>query len=155
MAEVNSKGGVHPAEAFSIHRERISRRGNDIDPNVKVRLERAGSISAADYVDMVRRRAHLIRMMDTRLSDLDILALPTTPIVAPTIQEVASADEFARRNLMLLRNTVFVNFFDLCAISIPMPREGGLPAGLMLVARNGQDDRLFRTAMALERLFGG
>jgi aspartyl-tRNA(Asn)/glutamyl-tRNA(Gln) amidotransferase subunit A len=155
MADVNGKGGVHPAEAFSIHRERISRRGNDIDPNVKVRLERAGSISAADYVDMVRRRAHLIRMMDTRLSDLDILALPTTPIVAPTIQEVASADEFARRNLILLRNTVFVNFFDLCAISIPMPREGGLPAGLMLVARNGQDDRLFRTAMALERLFGG
>jgi aspartyl-tRNA(Asn)/glutamyl-tRNA(Gln) amidotransferase subunit A len=155
MADVNSKGGVHPAEAFSIHRERISRRGNDIDPNVKVRLERAGSISAADYVDMVRRRTHLIRMMDTRLSDLDILALPTTPIVAPTIQEVASADEFARRNLMLLRNTVFVNFFDLCAISIPMPREGGLPAGLMLVARNGQDNRLFRIAMAVERLFGG
>jgi len=75
--------------------------------------------------------------------------------VAPTMQEVASADEFARRNLMLLRNTVFVNFFDLCAISVPIPREGGLPAGLMLVARNGQDNHLFRVAMAVERLFGG
>jgi len=65
------------------------------------------------------------------------------------------ADEFARRNAMLLRNTVIVNFFDLCAISVPIPREGGLPAGLMLVARNGQDNRLFRIAMAVERLFGG
>ena len=32
-----------------------------------------------------------------------------------------------------------MNFFDLCAISVPMPRDGGLPTGLMLIARNGQD----------------
>jgi len=96
-----------------------------------------------------------VRLMDQRLADIDILALPTTPIVAPTMQEVAPADEFARRNAMLLRNTLIVNFFDLCAISVPIPREGGLPAGLMLVARNGQDNRLFRIAMAVERLFGG
>ncbi|MGA8390231.1 MAG: amidase family protein, partial [Pseudolabrys sp.] len=155
MADVNSKGGVQPAEAFAVHRELMSRRADDIDPNVRVRLERSRNISAADYIDMVRQRARLIRLMDARLVDLDILALPTTPIVAPTIQEVTPADEFARKNAMLLRNTLIVNFFDLCAISVPIPREGGLPAGLMLVARNGQDNRLFRIAMAVERLFGG
>ena len=133
----------------------MSRRADDIDPNVRVRLERSRNVTAADYIDMVRQRGRLIRLMDARLADLDILALPTTPIVAPTIQEVAQADEFARRNAMLLRNTVIVNFFDLCAISVPIPREGGLPAGLMLVARNGQDTCLFRIATAVERLFGG
>jgi aspartyl-tRNA(Asn)/glutamyl-tRNA(Gln) amidotransferase subunit A len=74
-------------------------------------------------------------------------------MIAPTIQEVATADEFARKNAMLLRNTVIVNFFDLCAISLPVPRGSGLPTGLMLVARNGQDQRLFRIAAAVERLF--
>ena len=128
MADVNSKGGVQPTEAFSIHRELMSRRADDIDPNVRVRLERARNVSAADYIDIVRQRARLIGLMDARLADLDILALPTTSIVAPTMQEVAPADEFARRNAMLLRNTVIVNFFDLCAISVPIPREGGLPA---------------------------
>jgi aspartyl-tRNA(Asn)/glutamyl-tRNA(Gln) amidotransferase subunit A len=93
--------------------------------------------------------------MDAWLADLDILAWPTTPIIAPTIQEVAAADEFARKNAMLLRNTVIVNFFDLCAISVPMPRDGGLPTGLMLVTRNGNDHRLFRIAAAVERLFAG
>lgn len=153
MAQVNSKGGVQPAEAFAIHRDLLSRRAEAIDPNVRVRLERARNISAADYIDMVRGRAHLIRLMDERIADVDVLAWPTTPMVAPTMQEVAAADDFARKNAILLRNTVIVNFFDLCAISLPVPREGGLPTGLMLVARNGQDQRLFRIATAVERLF--
>ncbi|MGA8970029.1 MAG: amidase [Pseudolabrys sp.] len=153
MAQVNSKGGVQPAEAFAVHRELLSRRADAIDPNVRVRLERARNISAADYIDMVRERARLIRSMDAALVDLDVLAMPTTPIVAPTMAEVAAADNFARRNAMLLRNTVIVNFFDLCAISLPMPREGGLPTGLMLIARNGNDHRLFGIAAAVERLF--
>ena len=153
MAQVNSKGGVQPAEAFAIHRDLLSRRADAIDPNVRVRLERARNVSAADYIDMVRERARLIRSMDQRLADADVLAWPTTPMVAPTLEEVAKADEFARKNAMLLRNTVIVNFFDLCAISLPIPRESGLPTGLMLVARNGEDRRLFRVAAAVERLF--
>jgi len=55
----------------------------------------------------------------------------------------------ARRDM--LRNTSFVNFYDLCAISLPL-RGDGLPVGLMLVTRNGHDHRLFRVAAALERL---
>jgi aspartyl-tRNA(Asn)/glutamyl-tRNA(Gln) amidotransferase subunit A len=153
MAQVNSKGGVQPAEAFSIHRDLLSRRADAIDPNVRVRLERARNISAADYIDMVRERARLIRLMDNRIADVDVLAWPTTPMVAPTMQEVAAPDEFARKNAMLLRNTVIVNFFDLCAISVPIPRGSGLPAGFTLVARNGRDQRLFRIAAAVERLF--
>ena len=153
MVQVNSKGGVQPAEAFTVHRDLLSRRADAIDPNVRVRLERSRNVSAADYIDMVRERARLIRAMDARLADLDILAMPTMPIVAPTMAEVAAANEFARKNAMLLRNTVIVNFFDLCAISLPIPREGGLPTGLMLVARNGNDHRLFGIAAAVERLF--
>lgn len=155
MAEVNAKGGILPAEAYAIHRDRLARRGDMIDPNVRVRLERAAKISAADYVDMTRARAELIRAMDARLADLDALAMPTTPIVAPLMAEVDKPDEFARRNALLLRNTTMWNFFDCCAISLPLPREGGLPCGLMLVARNGHDRRLFRIAAAVEKLFGG
>jgi aspartyl-tRNA(Asn)/glutamyl-tRNA(Gln) amidotransferase subunit A len=152
MVQVNSKGGVQPAEAFAVHRELLSRRADAIDPNVRSRLERARNISAADYIDTVRERARLIRSMDARIADLDVLVCPTAPIVAPTIAEVATGEEFARKNALLLRNTVVVNFFDLCAISLPMPREGGLPTGLMLIARNGSDHRLFRIAAAVERL---
>src|SRR5215471_17272435 len=155
MARVNSKGGVQPAEAFTVHRELLSRRADSVDPNVRARLERGRNISAADYIDMIRGRARLIASMDARIADLDVLVLPTTPIVAPTMTEVAAPDEFARKNAMLLRNTVVANFFDLCTISLPIPRDGDLPTGLMLAARNGSDHRLFRIAAAVERLFAG
>jgi aspartyl-tRNA(Asn)/glutamyl-tRNA(Gln) amidotransferase subunit A len=89
--------------------------------------------------------------MDARLADLDVLAMPTSPVVAPLLAEVAAPDEFARKNAMVLRNTTMWNFFDCCAISLSLPREGGLPTGLMLVARNGDDHRLFRIAAAVER----
>jgi len=151
MVEVNAKGGVLPAEALAVHRDRLARRGGDIDPNVRLRLERAQGISAADYVEMTHARKALIAAMDAQLAGLDVLAMPTTPIVAPLLAEVAAPDEFARKNAMVLRNTTMWNFFDCCAISLPLPREGGLPTGLMLVARNGHDQRLFGIAAAVER----
>src|SRR5450759_4754654 len=152
MVRVNSRGGVQPAEAFTLHRDRLDRRGADIDANVRARLERARSISAADYIEMVNERTALIADMDARLADIDVLVLPTTPVVAPTIEEMTAPDVFARKNAMLLRNTSIWNFFDCCAISLPLPRDGGLPVGLMLVVRNGHDHRLFRIAAAVERL---
>ena len=70
----------------------------------------------------------------------------------PAKADVAAADEFGRKNAMLLRNTSMINFFDLCAISLPLPRDGGLATGLMLVGRNGSDAKLFSIAAAVERL---
>jgi aspartyl-tRNA(Asn)/glutamyl-tRNA(Gln) amidotransferase subunit A len=153
MGRINAKSGFAPAEAYSIHRERLAAHGDDYDPNVRYRIERGAALSAADYVAMARERAALVRGLDSRLSDLDAFVLPTTPIVAPRMDEVATRETFAAKNMLLLRNTSIVNFFDQCAISLPLPRDGGLPVGLMLVARNGHDHRLFRIAAAVERLF--
>ena len=90
--------------------------------------------------------------MDAQLAHLDALVLPTTPIVAPTIAEMKDSDTFNTKNMLLLRNTSTWNFFDMCAISIPIP-GAGLPVGLMLVARNGHDRRLFEIAAGIERHF--
>ena len=152
MIAVNAKGGFAPTEAFAVHREHLKTRAGDFDPNVRARIERGGNASAADYVDMMRDRARLVRAMDTQMSGFDALVLPTTPIVAPTIAEMQDTATFNTKNMLLLRNTLIWNFFDNCAISLPLPRNG-LPVGLMLVARNGADRRLFEISAAVERLF--
>jgi aspartyl-tRNA(Asn)/glutamyl-tRNA(Gln) amidotransferase subunit A len=152
MGEINAKGGISPYEACAIHRDRMNRRAADIDPNVRARIERGCVTSAADYADMVRQRGQLVQAMDARLATLDALLMPTTSIVAPTIAEVADSKVFAARNAAVLRNTAIINFFDLCAISLPL--QAKLPVGLMLIARNGHDHRLLRIAAATAQLFG-
>jgi aspartyl-tRNA(Asn)/glutamyl-tRNA(Gln) amidotransferase subunit A len=153
MVRVNSKATFAVAESYYIHRDRLSTRAADYDPFVRSRIEAGRTLSAADYMAMARDRAALVRAMDARLSDLDALVLPTTAITAPTIAEVSSSEGFTAKNGLLLRNTAIGNFFDLCAISLPLPPANGLPVGLMLMARNGHDRRLFRIATAIEQLF--
>src|SRR4029077_12138822 len=147
----NERGGVLAPEACALHRDRLRRRAADIDPNVRIRIERGCAVSPPDYADMVRERARLVAAMDAALAALDVLAMPTTAIAAPTIAEVADTKVFAARNAALLRNTSMVNFFDLCAISLPL--QATLPVGLMLVARNGQDRQLLWIAAAVMQLF--
>jgi aspartyl-tRNA(Asn)/glutamyl-tRNA(Gln) amidotransferase subunit A len=153
MMRALARASILVAEAYSVHRDRLARRGADIDQIVRGRTEKGRDISAADYIETVRARAALLQAMDARLGDLDALVMPTTATVAPRIDEVSEPKAFMARNALLLRNTTIANFFDLTAISLPLPRDGGLPAGLMLLARNGRDRHLFRIAAAVERLF--
>jgi aspartyl-tRNA(Asn)/glutamyl-tRNA(Gln) amidotransferase subunit A len=151
MMRVLGRASILVAEAYSIHRDRLARRGADVDQIVRGRTEKGRDISAADFIETVRARTGLVRAMDARLVDLDVLAMLTAATVAPRIDEVSEPKAFMARNALLLRNTTIANFFDLTAISLPLPCEGGLPVGLMLIARNGHDRRLFRIAAAVER----
>ena len=102
---------------------------------MRVRIERGVHRPAADYIDMRAERATAGAAMDARMAELDALVLPTTPIVAPTIAEVADADEFwPQEHAAAAQHLDPVNFFDLCAISLPAAAaERALPVGLMLV----------------------
>lgn len=151
-ARVQGKASFSSIESYAIHRKLLMQHADDYDPMVRTRIEVGRDISAADYIDMQRLRADLVRAMDERLSDLDGLIMPTVPIVAPKIADLSDPNAAREPNLLLLRNPALANFFDLCAISLPLPRQGGLPTGLMVFARNGQDQHLFRIAAVIERL---
>ena len=150
MARVYSVSTIPTAEAYLAHRTMLADRGDEYDPFVRVRIEMGSKVSEAGLAEMLRQRGELVRKMDARLADLDALVLPTTPIVAPTMADVAPVEGFVKANRLLLRNTALANFFDLCAISLPLRREGDLPTGLMLFGRRGTDRRLFEIASGIE-----
>jgi aspartyl-tRNA(Asn)/glutamyl-tRNA(Gln) amidotransferase subunit A len=149
MHAVNDRGGIAPPEAYSIHRGLLD--GEGIDPNVRSRLDRGASISAADYIANLRDRERGIAQVDAMFDDYDVLVTPTTPIVAPTMAEVATTEGFTARNVLALRNTSIWNFFDVCAISLPIRLGNELPCGLMLVGARGADRDLLAIAAAVER----
>jgi aspartyl-tRNA(Asn)/glutamyl-tRNA(Gln) amidotransferase subunit A len=154
IARVQSKATFSAIEACAIHRQWLDTRAADYDQLVRNRILPGRNVSAPEYVEMQRERARLVRAMDARLADLDGLIMPTTPFVAPTMAEVSTAEAFVPKNVLGLRNTSLINFYDLCAISLPLPRASGeFPVGFMLIARNGQDRKLLRMAAGIERLF--
>ena len=152
MARVNEPTTIATAEAYRIHEAQIAARGPDYDQFVRRRIEGGRQASDAELDAMLGERGKLAGAMDARMAEFDALILPTTPIVAPTMAELRSDEAFKRANHLLLRNTAIANFYDLCAISLPIPGDG-LPVGLMLFGRHGHDRRLFAVAAAIERLF--
>ncbi|MBA1142676.1 amidase [Mesorhizobium neociceri] len=153
LRAATKRGSIAAMEGAEIHADWLATGASvPVDPYVSGPLSRAAAIPTPVYIRALRRRAALCIAMDERLLSVDVLALPTTPVTAPTI--VSMAEDAAlreRTEALLLRNTQVANQFDLCAISLPMPGMTR-PAGLMLVARNGQDHHLLRIAAEVERL---
>jgi aspartyl-tRNA(Asn)/glutamyl-tRNA(Gln) amidotransferase subunit A len=147
---VTRRGGIAAREAYVEHRTLLERDPDAIDPFVRARLQGGANISDADHQANLRERAQAITLMDRVFDDYDLLVLPTTPICAPTLEEVSTAEGFAAKNRLLLRNTSIANFFDLCAISLPMPDAQPMPSGLMLLGRSGSDRALLSAAAAIE-----
>jgi aspartyl-tRNA(Asn)/glutamyl-tRNA(Gln) amidotransferase subunit A len=151
MHAINNRGGVAPPEAYSVHRTLLAEAGEGVDPNVRMRLLRSENVNAADYIQNLRDREKGIAQMDAVFDKVDVLVMPTVQIVAPTIDEVSTTDNFTKRNVQALMNTAIWNFFDTCAISLPIRLGNALPCGLMLVGRHGDDRRLLAIAAAVER----
>lgn len=149
---MNRSGSISNAEAFAHHRRRgLLEQRSLYDPNVLTRVEVGASMGAADYCDLLEARARLIEAAAARMAPYDFLVAPTTPILAPRLDDLADPAEFARLNGLALRNTSVVNLIDGCAISLPIG-GGDLPVGLMVMARPMADAGLLAAAEAIEEV---
>jgi aspartyl-tRNA(Asn)/glutamyl-tRNA(Gln) amidotransferase subunit A len=90
-----------------------------------------------------------------RLDTLDVIASPTLCLTPPLMSEVADADSHLRVNRRIVRNTAWVNYLGLCAITMPVGRDGaGMPVGLQLTAPARAEEKLLTIALTVERLLG-
>lgn len=152
---LQEQGTLVAAEAASIHQHLAQAHSQAYDPNVLARIRRGEAITAAHYVGLLQARARLLPRIDARMADLDVLVLPTVPLLAPRIDALSEPAAFMRTNLLLLRNPSVFNFFDLPALSLPAPVGDGPAVGLMLVGRRGGDRALLAIGEAIEALLAG
>lgn len=147
-------GGIATAEALAVHRDRLSSREMLYDRRIAARIRQGESVSAADYIDIKEAREELISEVSRAMAPYDALIMPTVPLVAPMVSELDEDEAYLNFNRLSLRNTMVGNFLDSCGISIPCQKQGELPVGLMLMAVNGADDKLFGVAKTAEALLG-
>lgn len=151
LPELMQNGGLSAAESYHVHQQWLQQHGEEYDPRVRQRMERGARISAADYLELLYRRAARKKQADEWLGAYDGLLAPTVAIEPPLLKELESDANYARLNLLVLRNPAVANLLDLCAVTLPNHQLGDLPSGLMLIGRNGSDRSVLGIAQAMER----
>jgi aspartyl-tRNA(Asn)/glutamyl-tRNA(Gln) amidotransferase subunit A len=144
-------------EASWVHlrglREDLEGFGRDVRERLLVGLALPGE----RYVRALSVRRVLARRAWQLLKDeVDVLATPTTPIPAPHLGEGTTplgGREHDTRAL-LTRFTNPLNALGLPALSVPCGIVDGLPVGLQLVGRPGDEATVLATGRALERARG-
>ncbi|MGY2065576.1 amidase [Blastococcus sp. SYSU DS0619] len=90
---------------------------------------------------------------DAVLADFDLLVMPTLPMVATVLPPAdASAADVVARGLEMIVNTAPFDVTGHPAMSVPCAlSEAGLPVGMMLVGRHGDERTVLRASHAFEQ----
>lgn len=136
------------SEAAAFHRSR----GTDLSlclPEVRDQLGAALGIGATDYLDAQRHRSLLSQRAVAAFTVCDVIAMPTSPVVAPR------RDDYERYLLRLSRNTILWSLAGCPAVSMPCGADSqGMPVGFQLTARPGDEGALVAAGLLLEQGLG-
>ena len=135
-------------EAYGIWRAQIEDAPELMWPPILDRFRSGAQVSAPDYVAGWESLARLRREWSAKTAFFDAVLLPTVPILPPAAETLLhDAAQFARANLLTLRNTRIANLLDLPALTLP---TGHRHCGLMLMGHSGGDRHLLRVGNAVE-----
>jgi amidase len=89
---------------------------------------------------------------DQALKDVDILIMPTIPMIAMPIPVEPTVAEYFKTALGMIQNTAPFDCSHHPAMSIPCAKSNGLPVGMMLIGRHFEDEVVLRAADAFEKM---
>ena len=106
--------------------------------DVRDRLLKASDITPAQIETAETVRVRFQQEVDAMLEDVDALVMPTMPVYPPALDE-------ARYAKAAIRLTALVRPFNVSghpALTLPLVSPAGLPVGLQLIGRRGEDEKL-------------
>jgi len=148
IANSESLGGVTP--------QRLNHLDPELSPLGRGLLKYRLLLPAVATVKSRQVRAIARRTLAAAFEDVDVIAWPTVPAVAPPL--AAPVVELPSGPLTAdqanVRGGALANLTGIPAVSVPVGSSEGLPIGLQLQAAWGRDDLLLDAAEALERANG-
>ena len=145
---------VQLPDAGAAHAAYIRSRPDDYGPQVRARVEVGHFVSAVDHLTALRARGTYVqRTLDQTFKDIDITILPILADPLPTISEleVGGGPKVQAAMGRVVKYTRPVNYLGLPTLTLPVPRNGGLPNGIQLVGKPFAEAMLFAVGQAYQR----
>ena len=137
--------------------ERLNRMSPELSPVFRGFSKYRMLMPAAALAKSMRVRALMRRRLAAIFEEVDVLAWPTVPAVAPPLDAplVELPSETTTADQANVRGAGLANLTGIPAISVPVGLSGdGLPIALQLQGAWGRDELLLDAAEALERANG-
>jgi aspartyl-tRNA(Asn)/glutamyl-tRNA(Gln) amidotransferase subunit A len=149
------EGGVSAIELRAFLDRELPDWLSTVDPVNAPALKNVESLSAREYLSRRIRMLDASKTAAIRFDDVDVIAAPTVLATPHVLADESGPEKFWARNRRMVHNLVPVNYLGFCAATLPVGLDrAGLPVGLQLVAKGGNDERLVAIACAAEGVLG-
>ena len=148
-------GIIFCAESAAYHRSAFPDRRDDYPPLVRRFLGYADEHTGADYVTAMRRRDEMTRGVEVLFDGIDILMMPTLPVLAPRrdTETLALAGREHEFTLAMVRYTCLFDHTGHPVVAMPVDVVApGVAASVQVIAPLKRDDSAVAFAKRLENV---
>jgi aspartyl-tRNA(Asn)/glutamyl-tRNA(Gln) amidotransferase subunit A len=145
---------VQLPDASAAHAAFLATRAKDYGPQVRARVEVGHFISAVDHLTALRARGgYLQRALEETFGKIDVAILPILADPLPTIAEldVSGGPQVQAAMGRVVKYTRPINYLGLPTLTLPIPRNGGLPNGVQIIGKPYSEGLLFAIGQAYQR----
>ncbi len=149
------EGSIVASEGYAFLQNNLPSWIETLDPNVLSRMEVAKEAKTLDYHTALHNISELSSSFQSKLEDVDVLAVPTVPITPPKVADIVDPEVYKKNNLSALSNTMPGNVLGICALTLPVGLDKtGMPVGLQLITLPHREEALISIALGIENLIG-
>jgi aspartyl-tRNA(Asn)/glutamyl-tRNA(Gln) amidotransferase subunit A len=134
------------AEAYALHETDFRERPQLFGHHMFARIGLGAFLSAADYVEAVRRRRELAVELARALANVDVAVSANATGPAPLIDSVSTYSTFERASY-----TAPYNLTGSPALSVPIGFENGLPLAFQIVGKPFDEAMVMRVGHTFEQ----
>ncbi len=161
MVRENSHGlnwkGYYQTQLIDVYSKGLQTRADDLSLTTKLVIL-AGQYMQDTYNGRYYAKAQnltrqLTQSYDEAFKEYDVLVMPTLPIKATKLPTGdIDLDEYVARSLEMIPNTSVFDLTGHPAMNVPCGIIDGLPVGMMLIGRHGDEETVLRAAHAFEKM---
>jgi aspartyl-tRNA(Asn)/glutamyl-tRNA(Gln) amidotransferase subunit A len=144
---------VVQCEAYAVHQKTVEIHGQDIDEEVRERLEVSAKVPGYQYVQALQRRQELTDLYNQVFDDVDAIISPTLPMLPTNINQrevmINGVTEGVRNSVLRFNSPT--DFTGNPSMSIPCGfSASGLPVGYQLIGKHLEEAKLYQLGHAYE-----